>query len=200
MCFLKSFLDSPLFLIKESQGSLLFLIRIVQFSRCCFLLSLRELNYYITFSSVCQVLFQNFFSEVFPSYSTASEQPIYYITFFQVCQAFFKISFWKFLSAFLPFKTALILYHFPLGLSSTFSELSSQSSLRFPCLSSSVSNIIIPHYSQFVKDKLFNISSTKVLKSISQQLRHLFLQSFVLKTKARKQSNNHFQAYIQYLI
>ena len=53
-------------------------------------LSLRELNYYITFSSLCQVLLKIFFRKFFLSYSTALEQPIYYITFSFVCQPFFQ--------------------------------------------------------------------------------------------------------------
>ena len=124
MCFLKSFLDFPLFLIKESQGSLLFLIRIVQFSRCCFSLSLRELNYYITFSSLCQVLFQNFFSEVFP-FVLIRFRAAYILYHFLsgLSSSFFKISFRKFLFAFFTFKTALILYHFLNPLSIPFQKV-----------------------------------------------------------------------------
>ena len=90
-------------------------------------LSLRELNYYITFSSLCQVLFENFLSEVFLSYSTALEQPIYYITFSFVCQPFFQNFFSEIFTHLVDsLRAAYILYHFPLGLSSTFSKISFQ--------------------------------------------------------------------------
>ena len=62
------------------------------------LLSLRELNYYITFSSLCQVLFENFLSEVFPFVLHRFRAAyILYHFLFRLSTLFFKISFRKFL-------------------------------------------------------------------------------------------------------
>ena len=62
--FFKSFLDFPLFLIKESQGSLLFLIRIVQFSRCCYRSSETALTLYHFLSGLSSTFF-DFFQNLF---------------------------------------------------------------------------------------------------------------------------------------
>ena len=87
-------------------------------------LSLRELNYYITFSSLCQVLFENFLSEVFLSYLTALEQPIYYITFSFVCQPFFQNFFSEIFTLSVDsLRAALILYHFLNSLSIPFQKV-----------------------------------------------------------------------------
>ena len=68
---------------------------IVQFSRCCsaFCFLAVQLFYYITSSTVCQVLFSSFFKKLFQHSRfkmSVIRQPIYYITSFRVCQVVFK--------------------------------------------------------------------------------------------------------------
>ena len=101
LCFLKSFLDFPSYLIKESQGSLLFLFALFNFQDAVFALSESLI---IISLSLCFVkyFFKISFQKFFLSYSTASEQPIYYITFLSVCQVLFSFSFQNFFVVLAP--------------------------------------------------------------------------------------------------
>ena len=81
------------------------------------LLSLaRQLQYYITFFSFCQVLFPSFFKKFFrDQLRSLSRQLNYYITFSFLCQALFK-KFFQLVSVFLPEWTPLtlpLLFLFP---------------------------------------------------------------------------------------
>ena len=78
--------------LKEISRVVTFFLSIVQFSSCWFAISLRQLNYYITTSRLCQVLFSSFFKKLFvvitPSFRG---QCIYFTTLPLVCQEVFEL-------------------------------------------------------------------------------------------------------------
>ena len=88
-------------------------------------LALEQPIHYITFSSLCQVLFSKFSFKKFFLSLTPSEQPIYYITSLTPCQYLFK----KFFSDFFAF-TRLLLKILPMLRQQAYSSLSPVPSRR----------------------------------------------------------------------
>ena len=120
-----------------------------------------QLFYYITSSTVCQVLFSSFFKKLFQHSRfkmSVIRQPIYYITSFWACQVVFKKSFlFNFLRGYFPFPLSKI--------SQTFfhSFISSMRFLGF-CCRSLTTVIIISHFLRLVNtlsiQSLYLISTT----------------------------------------
>ena len=110
--------------VKESQGSLLFLA-LFNFQGAVFCYaSARQLFHYITFQSFCQVLFSSFFQILFHVIAAPLRCSFSIISqLFDLVNTFSKVFSKSFSLWSVPLRTALILYHFQIALSSAFPKL-----------------------------------------------------------------------------